>query len=99
MTLDAPQQRSEGVEVYDVIVRNKGLRGLLLKNDAIWVKVDQGGALISNMGTLNIRGGEHIVDGGRVEAAEVEGEFDIVREPTTQELLLRQRIGLTEDIF
>lgn len=100
VSLTSPDSRTEGIEVYDVLTRNKGLRGLLLKNDALWVAVDQGGAVISNMGRLNIDGSELQVVGGRIESAlNVNGGYAIVREPTTQELLLRKRIGLGVDVF
>ncbi|MFC3680686.1 filamentous hemagglutinin N-terminal domain-containing protein [Bacterioplanoides pacificum] len=97
--LQSPVMESHGVVVYDVLTRNKGLRGLLLKNDAIWVAVDQGGAVVSNMGTLNLSGGTLQFYGAGVAAPDIKGDYRTVREPTTQELLLRRRIGLGGDLF
>lgn len=100
VNLTSTNMRTEGIEVYEVLTRNKGLRGLFLKNDALWVAVDQGGAVIANMGSINLSGSTLTVDGGRVESSSgVEGDYDVVREPTTQELMLRSKIGLQEDFF
>ena len=100
MTLNASEMASSGIEVYDVLTRNKGLRGLLLKNDALWIAVDQGGAVISNMGMISLGGSVLTIDGGRIESAgDISGDYDIVRKPTTQELIMRERIGIGEDIF
>ncbi|MAD43736.1 MAG: hypothetical protein CMH98_01910 [Oceanospirillaceae bacterium] len=100
VTLNASEMASSGIEVYDVLTRNKGLRGLLLKNDALWIAVDQGGAVISNMGMISLGGSVLTIDGGRIESAgDISGDYDIVRKPTTQELIMRERIGIGEDIF
>lgn len=99
LTIDSPIKTTSGLTVYDVLTRNSGLRGLFLKNEALWVQVDQGGDLVSNMGKLILSGGALQVDGGRVTANEIEGDVDIVREPTTQELLLIERVGLLKGVF
>lgn len=100
ITLSTVDSRTEAIRMYDVLTRNKGLRGLLLKKDGLWISVDQGGAIVSNMGRINIEGSELQVIGGRLESPlEVNGEFNVVREPTTQDLLLRRTIGLGRGIL
>ena len=100
VVLTSDNKVTEGSETYSVYSRTKGLRGLFMRHDAIWVAVDQGGGIISNMGKIVINGSALTVDGGRLDAAQgIEGSYNIVREPTTQDLLLRRRIGMLEGFF
>ncbi|MBL4799486.1 MAG: filamentous hemagglutinin N-terminal domain-containing protein [Oleispira sp.] len=103
LVLTSPLIRASSVATVDVLTRNQGLRSLFLHDDALWVQADQGGALIANMGRLVIDSdSELIIDGGLYNAgAGVESnvEINIVREPTTTDLMIRSHGGLLSDVF
>lgn len=98
--IDSPQFLSQGLPVYDVITRPGGLRTYFLKSMGIWTSVDQGGSLISNMGKIIFLGQSNQIDGGHVEAAQgIEGEYNVVRAPTTQDLIIQREIGVFRDLY
>jgi len=98
LTLDAPDIRTTGAEVYDVLTRPGGLRGLFLKDDALWIRNDQGGALVSNMGRLVIVSDSPLInDRGRIYSAEeTEGEVETITEAKEQPLTKGEDIGVLE---
>ncbi|ASP38599.1 hypothetical protein CHH28_07880 [Bacterioplanes sanyensis] len=100
VTIDTQTFLSQGMPVYDVISRPGGLRTYFLKSMGIWTQVDQGGSLISNMGKITFLGENNRIDGGNIQAAEgLEGEYSIVREPTTQDLIIQREIGVFRKIY
>lgn len=103
LQLTSPMISSESLATVDVLTRNQGLRSLFLHDDALWIQTDQGGALLANMGRLVIDSeNELIVDGGLINAgAGIESNVDIniVREPSTTDLMIRKHGGLLSDIF
>lgn len=103
LKLEAKTITSDSVKSYDVISRNQGLRGLFLKNDALWVQKDQGGSFLANMGKLIIDSENDVLfDGGSFQAGDgVESnvELKIVREPTQSNLIMRRHSGLLSEWF
>lgn len=103
LNLTSPIISASSLSTVDVLTRNQGLRSLFLHDDALWVQTDQGGALLANMGKLVIDSeNELIVDGGLVNAGggiESNVEINIVREPSTTDLMIRKHGGLLSDIF
>lgn len=100
LTLVGPDIRTVGTEVYDVLTRPGGLRDLFLKDTALWLRNDQGGALISNMGRLVIISDSALInDRGRIYSAEdIEGDIDLVAEPKEQPLTKNENIGVLEKL-
>jgi len=103
LVLTSPLIHASSVATVDVLTRNQGLRSLFLHDDALWVQADQGGALLANMGRLVIDSdSELIIDGGLYNAgAGVESnvEINIVREPTSTDLMIRSHGGVLSDVF
>lgn len=100
VTLEAPDIRTVGTEVYDVLTRPGGLRDLFLKDTALWLRNDQGGALVSNMGRLVIISDSALInDRGRIYSAEdIEGDVDTIAEPQEQPLSKNENIGVLESL-
>lgn len=98
LTLDAPDIRTVGRDVYDVLTRPSGLNSLFLKDTALWLRNDQGGALVSNMGRLIIVSDSALInDRGRIYSAEsIEGEVDTIAEPEEQPLTQNEDISVLE---
>lgn len=103
LVLTSPLIKASSVSSVDVLTRNKGLRSLFLHDDALWVQADQGGALLANMGRLVINSeNDVIIDGGLHNAgAGIESNvaINIVREPTSTDLMIRKHGGILSDIF
>jgi filamentous hemagglutinin family protein len=103
LVLTSPSIKASSVSTVDVLTRNNGLRSLFLHDDALWVQTDQGGALLANMGRLVIDSeNEVIIDGGIHNAgAGIESNvaINIVREPTSTDLMIRKNGGILSDIF
>lgn len=101
--LTSPSIKATSVSTVDVLTRNQGLRSLFLHDDALWVQTDQGGALLANMGRLVIDSeNEVIIDGGLHNAGagiESNVSINIVREPTSTDLMIRKHGGILSDIF
>lgn len=101
--LTSPSIKTTSVSTVDVLTRNQGLRSLFLHDDALWVQTDQGGALLANMGRLVIDSeNEVIIEGGFHNAgAGIESNvfINIVREPTSTDLMIRKHGGMLSDIF
>jgi filamentous hemagglutinin family protein len=103
LVLKSPLIKVSSVSTVDVLTRNQGLRSLFLHDDALWVQTDQGGALLANMGRLVIDSDNDVnIDGGLYGAgAGIESNVDlnIVREPTSTDLIIRKHGGILSDIF
>jgi filamentous hemagglutinin family protein len=103
LVLTSPLIKASSVATVDVLTRNQGLRSLFLHDDALWIQADQGGALLANMGKLIINSDNQlIIDGGMYAAgAGVESnvEINIVREPTSTDLMIRSHGGILSDVF
>jgi len=103
LILTSPTISTSSLQTVDVLTRNQGLRSLFFHDDGLWVQTDQGGALLANMGRLVIASNnELIVDGGVVDAGggiESNVAINIVREPSTTDLMIRKHGGLLSDIF
>lgn len=101
--LTSPSIKTTSVSTVDVLTRNQGLRSLFLHDDALWVQTDQGGALLANMGRLVIDSeNEVIIDGGLHNAGagiESNVSINIVRKPTSTDLMIRKHGGILSDIF
>lgn len=103
LNLNSPDINSDSIQTYDVLTRNQGLRGLFLRDDALWVKADQGGALLANMGKIVISSTDSVdIDGGKIDAAlgvDANVDVNIVREPTKTDLMIRKNGGLASEWF
>lgn len=103
LVLTSPSIAASSVATVDVLTRNQGLRSLFLYDDALWVQADQGGALLANMGRLVIESeNDVIIDGGLYNAGggiDSNVAINIVREPTSTDLMIRKHGGILSDVF
>ncbi|HCM05152.1 MAG TPA: hypothetical protein DIC30_03980 [Oceanospirillales bacterium] len=103
LVITSPLITASSVATVDVLSRNQGLRSLFLHDDALWVQTDQGGALLANMGKLIIDSeNELVIDGGLYNAGggvESNVDINIVREPTSTDLMIRSHGGMLSDVF
>lgn len=103
VTVSSPRILVSALEIQDVLTRDQGLRGFFNFDDALWVRTDQGGALLANMGKLTIDAQEDInVYGGQLDGGQGIDHnvlINIVREPTTTDLYIRKHGGLLSEYF
>lgn len=94
----SPEVAANALDVYEVVQRPKGLRGLFMQDEALLLRMDQGGSFISNMGRIDFDTVIPVrLDGGTTEAAdgvESTGGIDVVREPEKDSSRFREHQGL-----
>jgi hypothetical protein len=96
--ITAPEINTTAISLYEVVQRPKGLRGLFMQDEALLLRMDQGGSFVSNMGRINFDSVQPVrVEGGILEAADGVGSvngIDIVREPGKDSPIFREHQGL-----
>lgn len=98
----SPDISGESLETFAVVERPKGLRGWFAFNEAMLLRMDQGGSFIANMGQIDFDSlGMVQLDGGVALAPEVNATNGInqIREPQADNPAFDEHIGLLRTWF
>lgn len=103
VTFHSPSVRMISKPLYNVLKRTKGMRGFFWADESLWIRNDQGGALIANMGKIKFDSGASVsVDGGYISAGggvDFDGNIITIRKPQKTKLTLDRDVGIFSEIF
>lgn len=98
----APDVSAQSLETFSVVQRPQGLRGWFSFNEAMLLRMDQGGSFIANMGQIDFDSLSAVrVDGGVVSAGTINATNGIeqVSEPQQDNPAFGEHIGLLRNWF